>query len=69
MVTDQIKADTRSSVDSHTRFHDRDWLDVEDEDYMPTSLRGAPRLILCRCACGNPVYVFSNTVKKRREKR
>lgn len=69
-MTWQVKGDLRRASDSHARYHSGDWLDVIDEDWLPST---APvddeeyHVMLCRCSCGNAVYVHSDEVRRRRE--
>lgn len=74
-MPEQIKTRSGSGTDSHARFHSGDdWLEVIEEDFMAAeglsrrANAGEPRTLLCRCACGNAVYVLSGDVRRRRER-
>ncbi|QGJ92752.1 hypothetical protein QDA04_gp82 [Microbacterium phage Megan] len=58
-MPEQIKAHTTSAPDSHTRYHDGDWVTVQSE----ADEHGA---IQATCSCGNPVTIQADTVFRRR---
>ncbi|MGN6693872.1 MAG: hypothetical protein ACTHN0_06810 [Aquihabitans sp.] len=62
-VTWRVKARTMGSADPHARFHHRDWLTVEIEngDWVVDGV------LICRCPCGNPVYLHAEEIYKRKE--
>lgn len=60
-MPEQIKAHTKSNVDSHARFHDGDWLTVQAE----ADAKGFPAIV-ATCASGTTLYIQTDEVYRRR---